>query len=268
MLNALESYPTLQNTLHSIVSTGLPHGLPSQLWQARGCSSGWHLHSRFPSGTLVPPDSHLLFLGLSEAQTQQSFFTHCRSNSALTLRDSLFFPQTHCSCSHKNATLSEVAHEWFHKPFGLHRGHGEKTRNTVLLLLPTGPVKLLAWLELWKMWASPAFPQVSTGAGKATVAIYCTVEHCWRKNSLSGQGWELTGLYIIGVDSTSQRYQTLCILAHSTHGHSTNWDFLCDHGFLLSCMDSPGHGQKLLVSTHPSSVCSLRILTRCSGHLC
>lgn len=35
------------------------------------------------------------------------------------------------------------------------------TSNTALLWLSTDPVNLLAWLELWKMRASPVFPHES-----------------------------------------------------------------------------------------------------------
>lgn len=35
------------------------------------------------------------------------------------------------------------------------------TSNTALLWLSADPVNLLAWLELWKMRASPAFPHES-----------------------------------------------------------------------------------------------------------
>ena len=141
------------------------------------------MHSKFPSGTLVPSDSHLLFLGLSEAQTQQIFLMRCRSNSALTLRDSPSFPHTHCSCRHKKRTFREVARERLHKPSRLGRSHRETISNTALLLLPTDPVNLLAWLELWKMRASPACPQVSTDASKAAMAIHYTVKYCWQKTA-------------------------------------------------------------------------------------
>lgn len=89
---------------------GLCHGLPFQHWQG----NDWHFHSRLPSGTLVPSDSHLLSPGLSEAQTQLIFPVCCRPNSALSLRDSPSFPQTHCNCRHKNWE-GKVSHEWFHK---------------------------------------------------------------------------------------------------------------------------------------------------------
>lgn len=240
MLNAAESYPTLQKILHSLVSIGLPRGLPSQLWQARGCSSCWHLHSRFPSGTLVPPDSHLLFLGLSEAQTQQSFFMHCRSNSVLTLWDSSFFPQAHCSCSHKNPTLSKVAHERFHKPLGLRRSHGETTRNTALLLLPAGPVNLLAWLELWKMWASPAFPTSQHWCWQSNCG---NTLHCGPLLTKKLPAWTRMGAHCV-VHSWHRLYKPE--ISNSPHSGtlptSPQHMGLCEHSSLLSITDSSGHG--------------------------
>lgn len=134
---------------------------PARAGKWSGYSWCWHLHSRFPSGTLVPFNSHMLFLGLSEAQTQENFFMCCRSNSALTLRDSPSLPQTYYSCRHKNQMLEEVARECLHKPSGLGRRHRETTSKTALLLLLTDRVNLLAPLQLWKMRAPLPFPHES-----------------------------------------------------------------------------------------------------------
>lgn len=137
---------------------------PALMERSSGCSWCWHFHSRFPSGPSVPPDSHLLSPGLLEAQTQQIFLMCCRPVSALNLRDSLSFPQTHCDCRHQNWALRKVAHEWFHKLPESQRN--SNCCSTALLWLLTHPVNLLAWLELCKMWALPVFHESATMLAK------------------------------------------------------------------------------------------------------
>lgn len=156
----------------------LCHGLPSQHWQGKAvAAAGAGTSTAGSPQVLWYHPTAICSLGLSAAQTQQIFFTRCRSNPAPSLRDPPSFPQTHCNCRHKNWAGRLPMNGSINC-----QSHRETTTccSTALLWLLTHPVNLLAWLELWRMWALPAFPRVSNDAGKAAMTIYCTVKYCWQ----------------------------------------------------------------------------------------
>lgn len=173
MLCAKERYPTRWKTLYGTVSWTT---FPALTGKSSGCSWCWHFHSRFPSGTLVPSDSHLLSRPLSSTDTADLFHA-LQIKPSSDLRDPPSFPQTHCNCRHKNWAGRLPMNGSINC-----QSHRETTTccSTALLWLLTDPVNLLAWLELWRMWALPAFPRVSNDAGKAAMTIYCTVKYCWQ----------------------------------------------------------------------------------------
>lgn len=215
MLNARESNPTLQKALHSIVSTGLPHAPPSQLRQAcevaaagaGTCTAG------SPQVLWSHPTAICSFLASKKHRHNRSFSCTADQTQLWPWGAPHLFHRHTANGDTKTERSGRLSLRGFINHWGF-RSHRETTSNTALLLLPTDPLNLLAWLELWKMRASPAFSRVSTDGGKAAMAIYYIVKYCWQKTARLDKGGSSLG-YTFLLQTLQARDTKHAVLRHA-----------------------------------------------------
>lgn len=110
MLCAKESYPTPRKTLYGTLPWTT---FPALTGTSSGCSWCWHFPSRFPSGILVPSDSHLLSRPLSSTDTADLFHVLQIKPSSKPEGPPVFSTGTLQLQTQKLSR--KAAHEWFHK---------------------------------------------------------------------------------------------------------------------------------------------------------